>query len=72
MGVHTPDLNIGVSLGIWLCKLLRVSMLCSGVGTTRWKIVQAAGRLGRKPSDAAIFITVVERKNALRGVMCAG
>ena len=40
-------------------------MYCSGVGTTRWKIVQTAGRLGRKPCDAAIFITVVERKGAI-------
>ena len=30
--------------------------------------MQTAGRLGRKPSENAVFITCVEKKNALRGI----
>merc|ERR1719370_2047745 len=47
MGLHTPGLVVGVSLG---------------VATTRWQVVQACGRLGRDASESAVFITVFERK----------
>ena len=30
--------------------------------------MQTAGRLGRKPTEKAVFITVVEKKNSLRGL----
>jgi len=47
MGVHSPWLDIGVSLGI---------------ASTRWKLVQQCGRLGRDPTHQAIFVGVYETK----------
>jgi len=51
MGLNTPGLVLGVSLGI---------------ATTRWQAVQACGRLGRDLKENAVFITVYETKSSLR------
>ena len=69
MGVDTPDLHIGVSLGelqLPSPKIFSANSF-SGSATTRWKNVQTTGRLARQPTEKGVFITVVEKKNALRG-----
>ena len=69
MGVHCPDLCLGVSLGMenmlltWPCDEVQTI----GAWTTRWKCVQTSGRVGRHPSQSAAYITVYERKVTVRG-----
>ena len=71
MGVHCPDLCLGVSLGRdkhWHALVI-VVIDCSFIGawTSRWKIVQSTGRVGRNPDQSAAYVTVVEKKVVVRG-----
>ena len=66
MGVHTPGLDIGVSLG-WCGHGWSRDNAQPGVPSARWKVVQEAGRVGRDPSRHATFITVVEKKRLAKG-----
>ena len=50
------------------CFLNKQTLVLSGMGVTRWKIVQSSGRLGRDPAQKAIYITLVEKKNFVRGL----
>ena len=72
MGVHIPGLVVGVSIGefenLSNSTPSFVSELFLGICTTRWKNIQANGRLGRDPSTQAIFITLVEKKSSVRGL----
>ena len=39
-----------------------------GAVNTRWKAVQAAGRLGRDLAEQAIMITIFEKKKMIQGI----
>jgi len=70
MGVHCPDLCLGVSLGRENMLLVTYScnnVLMLGAWTSRWKNVQTSGRVGRNPSQSAAYITVFEKKVVVRG-----
>ena len=41
----------------------------TGICSSRWKFIQASGRLGRDPNQSAIFITLVEDKCSVRGLL---
>ena len=43
------------------------SVHIAGAWSTRWKCVQTSGRVGRHPSQSAAYITVFEKKVAVRG-----
>ena len=67
MGVHVPGLAVGVSLGEhFMLKLSKCNIVLLGLCTSRWKNIQASGRLGRDPSQRAIYITLAEARSSVR------
>ena len=73
MGINTPGLNIGVSLGNGLSAEASAEKIWewvdfSGVPQTRWKLLQTSGRLGRSHGESAIFITVAAERGLPRGL----
>jgi hypothetical protein len=42
-------------------------MVSPGLSSTRWKIIQQCGRLGRDAGSQAVFIMVHERSRRVRG-----
>ena len=52
---------------VLLLTFLWNSVHIAGAWSTRWKCVQTSGRVGRHPSQSAAYITVFEKKVAIRG-----